>query len=125
MIQARTIVQRTIKRTAIATVALGLIVAGDACSQTAEVTGTLVVVNKRASTATIVDVRSGATLATLPTGNGPHEVVIAKDGSRAVVTDYGGQTAGNSLTVIDVSVYSTTIVTGSEVLFRNATSGLV
>ena len=110
MIQARTIVQRTIKRTvqrtvqrtAIATVALGLIMAGDGRGQTAEVTGTLVVVNKRASTATIVDVRSGATLATLPTGNGPHEVVIAKDGGRAVVTDYGGQTAGNSLTVIDV-----------------------
>jgi len=110
MIEARTIIQRTIKRTlqrtlqrtAIATVALGLIMAGDARGQTAEVTGTLVVVNKRASTATIVDVRSGATLATLPTGNGPHEVVIAKDGSRAVVTDYGGQTAGNSLTVIDV-----------------------
>lgn len=61
--------------------------------------GTLVVVNKSASTANIIDIESGRTLATLPTGEGPHEVVITGDGSRAVVTDYSG---GNSLTVIDV-----------------------
>ena len=102
MIQARTILQPIFKHAAIAAVALGLITAGEARGQTAKVTGTLVVVNKRASTSTIVDVGSGATLATLPTGSGPHEVVITKDGSRAIVTDYGGQSGGNSLTVIDV-----------------------
>jgi DNA-binding beta-propeller fold protein YncE len=106
MIEARTIagdaIRRSVQRTAIAAVTLGLIPAGDARGQAVEATGTLVVVNKRASTATIVDVRSGTTLATLPTGNGPHEVAISKDGGRAVVTDYGGQTAGSSLTVIDV-----------------------
>ncbi len=105
MIQARTIAKRVLLHlliAALAPVALGLVTAGDARGQTAETTGTLVVVNKRASTATIVDLGSGETLATLPTGNGPHEVAITKDGSRAVVTDYGGQTGGNSLTVIDV-----------------------
>lgn len=102
MIQARTIFQRLVQQAAIASVALGLVAAGDGHGQTAGGTGTLVVVNKQASTATIVDVGSGSTLATLPTGNGPHEVVIARDGSRAVVTDYGGQEGGNSLTVIDV-----------------------
>ncbi len=102
MIQARTIVRSIIRHVAIAAVGLGLPMADDLRAQPSETTGTLVVVNKRASTATIVDVGSGETLATLPTGNGPHEVAITKDGSRAVVTDYGGQTGGNSLTVIDV-----------------------
>ncbi len=71
-------------------------------AQPAHVTGTLVVTNKTPSTATIIDVASGAVLATLPTGDGPHEVVITQDGSVAVVTDYGARVAGNSLTVIDV-----------------------
>ena len=66
------------------------------------VTGTLVVTNKTPSTATIIDVASGRVLATLPTGSGPHEVVITRDGSLAVVTDYGSQVPGSTLTVIDV-----------------------
>jgi DNA-binding beta-propeller fold protein YncE len=102
MIQAPTIFPRFFPHAVVATLAVGLIAAGEAHGQDSEVTGTLVAVNKRASTATIVDLGSGATLATLPTGNGPHEVAITKDGSRAVVTDYGGQAGGNSLTVIDV-----------------------
>lgn len=64
--------------------------------------GTLVVVNKAASTASVIDVASGETLATLPTGNGPHEVAITGDGRTAVVTDYGGRPGNNTLTVIDV-----------------------
>lgn len=71
-------------------------------AQVAGVTGTLVVTNKTPATASIIDVGSGRLLATLPTGQGPHEVVISRDGSTAVVTDYGAQTPGNSLTVIDV-----------------------
>ncbi len=62
-------------------------------------TGTLVVVNKQAATANIIDLPSGRTLATLPTGDGPHEVSISRDGRTAVVTNYAG---GNSLTVIDI-----------------------
>jgi DNA-binding beta-propeller fold protein YncE len=64
--------------------------------------GTVVVVNKAASTASVIDVGSGATLATLPTGRGPHEVVLSADGRTAVVADYGDRTANNTLTVIDV-----------------------
>ncbi len=62
--------------------------------------GTLVVVNKRANTASIIDVASGETISTLPTGRGPHEVAITSDGRTAVVTDYAG---GNSLTIIDIT----------------------
>lgn len=64
--------------------------------------GTLVITNKTPSTATILDVASGRILATLPTGQGPHEVVMTGNGWTAVVSDYGGQAPGNSLTVIDV-----------------------
>jgi DNA-binding beta-propeller fold protein YncE len=65
--------------------------------------GTLVVTNKSPATATIIDVASGRTLATLPTGQGPHEVVLSSDGRTAVVTDYGGGGGGGkTLTVIDV-----------------------
>ncbi len=75
-----------------------------ASAQITGLTGTVVITNKTPSTATIVDVGSGRTLATLPTGNGPHEVVISKDGQTAVITDYGtGPAPGSSLTVIDVA----------------------
>jgi DNA-binding beta-propeller fold protein YncE len=72
-----------------------------ASAQVAGLAGTLVVTNKSPSTATIIDVASGRTLATLPTGAGPHEIAIASDGRTAVVTDYSGQ-PGRTLTVIDV-----------------------
>jgi DNA-binding beta-propeller fold protein YncE len=71
-------------------------------AQVAGLTGTLVVTNKSASTATIIDVGSGRILATLPTGQGPHELVLSSDGGTAVVTDYSGD-PGRTLTVIDVA----------------------
>lgn len=63
-------------------------------------TGTLVVLNKGAATATFIDVASGETVATRPTGQGPHELAMTRDGRFAVSTDYAG---GNSLTVFDVA----------------------
>ena len=83
--------------------ALSIGAATAANAQVAGLTGTLVVTNKGPATATIVDVASGRTLATLPTGDGPHEVVMSSDGRTAVVTDYGSQAAGSTLTVIDVA----------------------
>lgn len=72
-------------------------------AQVAGLTGTLVVTNKTPGTVTIIDVGSGATLATLPTGHGPHEIVLTSDGRTAIVSDYGtGPAPGNTLTVIDV-----------------------
>jgi len=74
-----------------------------AVAQAPEVGGTLIVVNKGAASASIVDVSTGQILKTLPTGEGPHEVVISSDGRTAVVTDYGARSGGNTLTVIDIS----------------------
>ncbi len=70
-------------------------------AQVPGLTGTLVITNKRPSTATIIDVGSGRILAVLPTGNGPHEVAVSNSGATAVVTDYSGE-PGRTLTVVDV-----------------------
>ena len=67
----------------------------------AQPAGTLIVTNKSPSTVTIIDIGGNRILATLPTGPGPHEVALSRDGRIAVVTDYGGAPR-RTLTVIDV-----------------------
>lgn len=62
----------------------------------------LVVVNKDASTVSVISLETGATLVTLPTGTGPHEAAASDNGRLAVVTNYGAQQGGNSLTVVDL-----------------------
>lgn len=83
---------------------LALLVAG--CSSTApppeEVGARLLVLNKNAATATVYDLGTGEATATMPTGTGPHEAVVLPDGTTAVVTDYGQQSPGNSLTLLDL-----------------------
>jgi len=61
--------------------------------------GTLIVLNKDGHDANFIDLGSGEILATLPTGRGPHELVVTDDGRWAIGTDYSG---GDSLTVFDV-----------------------
>ncbi len=73
-------------------------------ADTTKPTGELVIVaNKQAASASIIEVATGTTLATLPVGNGPHEVAVSRDGKWAVVSNYGAQSPGNSLTVLDLS----------------------
>lgn len=65
--------------------------------------GTVIVANMGDNTASLLDVGSMRVVATLPTGNGAHEVAVSHDGRWAVVSNYGVRGApGNSLTVIDV-----------------------
>ncbi len=66
----------------------------------------LVVVNKTDNSVSIIDLASGKALATLPTGPGPHEVATSADGRWAVVTDYGAQVPGTSLTVVNLATLS-------------------
>jgi YVTN family beta-propeller protein len=66
--------------------------------------GTIVASNMRDNTATIIDVASGKVLATVPTGEAPHEVATSRDGRWAVVSNYGTrERPGNSITVIDLT----------------------
>lgn len=63
---------------------------------------TLLVANKSDHTLDLIDLASGESIATLPTGTGPHEVAVSPDGSIAVVSNYGDrENPGASLTVID------------------------
>jgi YVTN family beta-propeller protein len=69
----------------------------------AEPAGTLLVLNKSDDTVSLVDLETKEIRATLPTGDGPHEVAVSPDGKTAVVSNYGDtQHPGNTLTVIDV-----------------------
>jgi DNA-binding beta-propeller fold protein YncE len=81
---------------------LALAAASDS-AQVPGLAGTIVVTNKTPSTATIIDVASGRILATLPTGQGPHEIALTSDGRTAIVTDYSGPVGRKTLTVIDVA----------------------
>jgi YVTN family beta-propeller protein len=63
---------------------------------------TLVVLNKAQANASLLDPATGKVRATVPTGIGPHEVVIGPDGRTAVVANYGEEQPGSTLTVFDV-----------------------
>jgi DNA-binding beta-propeller fold protein YncE len=79
----------------------GLLMLTGALSAAAQLpAGTLIVTNKSAARASIIDIASNRILATVPTGQGPHEIAVTRDGRTAVVTDYGG--GAPTLTVIDV-----------------------
>src|SRR5207248_2521064 len=62
----------------------------------------LVVLNKAEASASIISLADGRTIATMPVGDGPHEIAISPDGQWAVAANYGGRTPGNSLTVLDL-----------------------
>ena len=68
---------------------------------------TLAVANKAEATVSLIDLDSGTVVATLPTGEGPHEIGISADGRFALVTNYGTrEQGGNSLTLIDIPAAS-------------------
>jgi YVTN family beta-propeller protein len=66
--------------------------------------GTIVASNMRDNTATVIDAASGKVIATVTTGEAPHEVATTHDGRFAVVSNYGTrERPGNSITVIDLT----------------------
>jgi YVTN family beta-propeller protein len=62
----------------------------------------LLVLNKSDANLVFVDPTSGKIAATVPTGQGPHEVEVSSDGRLAFVSNYGDRTSGNTLSVIDI-----------------------
>lgn len=73
-------------------------------AQAAALTGTLAVVNKADGTVSLVDLASRAITATVPVGEGPHEVAVSPDGRWAVVSNYGPTRApGQTLSLIDIA----------------------
>jgi len=73
--------------------------------------GLLVVANQQGASATVLDAATLKTVATVPVGQGPHEVAISTDGRWAVVTNYGMQgAAGNTVSVIDLAAETPAVV---------------
>ena len=62
----------------------------------------LLVLNKEDNSLSIVDPVTLKTVAQIPTGEGPHEIVASDDGKLAFVGNYGARTPGNTLSVIDL-----------------------
>ncbi len=65
--------------------------------------GLLMVLNKTAARATVVEPDTGAVVARIDVGAGPHEAACSPDGRHVVVADYGERTPGHTLTVIDAA----------------------
>lgn len=62
----------------------------------------LVALNKNEASLTIIDPKDMKVLGKVPVGDSPHEVVLSADGRTAYVANYGAQTPGSSLSVIDI-----------------------
>jgi YVTN family beta-propeller protein len=64
----------------------------------------LLVLNKEDNNLSVIDPVSLKPLATIPTGEGPHEVTVSDDGRWAYVSNYGafGAAPGHTISVIDL-----------------------
>lgn len=85
------------------TLLLGLLLTLVVISAPAQAKPVLVVLSKAESTLAIIDPATMKVTAKVPTGDSPHEVVISMDGKTAFVANYGAQTPGSSLSVIDIA----------------------
>ena len=62
----------------------------------------LLVLNKSANELAIIDPANGRVAGRVPVGEGPHEVAVSADGRYAFVANYGAQTPGQTLSMIDI-----------------------
>lgn len=62
----------------------------------------LVALNKAEGSLSIIDPNEMKVIGKVPTGDSPHEVVLSADNKTAFVANYGAQTPGSSLSVIDL-----------------------
>jgi len=68
----------------------------------------LVVLNKTDNDMVTVDPATMKVTGRVAVGDGPHEVVLSEDGKTAYVANYGAQTPGSSLSVIDIETMKET-----------------
>ena len=62
----------------------------------------LLVLNKEDNALAIVDPVSKKVVGRVPTGQAPHEATVSDDGKLAFAANYGAQTPGNTISVIDL-----------------------
>jgi len=63
----------------------------------------LLVGNKSADSVWRLSLRDGHKIGEFRTGKAPHEIAVSKDGKFAVVSNYGRETSGNTLSVLDMA----------------------
>ena len=63
----------------------------------------LLVGNKSADSVWRLSLRDGRKIGEFRTGKGPHEIAVSADGKFAVVSNYGHETSGNTLSVLDLA----------------------
>lgn len=85
-------------RSALLLLALAVFVPAAASAQ-----GALLVGNKSDDTVWRLSLEDGSRTAEFASGAGPHEIAVSADGRTAVVTDYGQQQPGHTLTVLDLA----------------------
>jgi YVTN family beta-propeller protein len=65
----------------------------------------LLVLNKEDATLAIVDPETGKVRALIPTGDAPHEIAVSTDGKLAFVSNYGAETPGSTISLIDLAAH--------------------
>jgi len=88
--------------TRLVTAVLGSVIISAAID--AQGSGRLLVLNKEDATFVVVDPAAGKVLATVPVGQGPHELVVSSDGKYAFAANYGtGPAPGSTISMIDIA----------------------
>lgn len=82
---------------------LALLLVVGMCEAASSAEPFLIVLNKSDNTASLVDPATLEVRINLPTGRAPHEAAASPDGRFVYVANYGRETDGNTLTVIDVA----------------------
>jgi YVTN family beta-propeller protein len=69
-----------------------------------KLTGTLLVLNKRENTVSLIDLATGKTLRKVATGKNPNEVAVSPNGKRAVIANmgFGQQQPDNTYTILEL-----------------------
>lgn len=62
----------------------------------------LLVLNKSDNTLSVLNPVNLKTLYTIPTGESPHELVVAQEKQLVIVANYGNQQPGNTISIIDL-----------------------
>lgn len=76
---------------------------------TAQLKGTLVVVNKADNAVSLINIESGKTKAIIPVEYGPHEAAVSPSGKLAAISNYGDQTVtGSCISIINISTQTKT-----------------
>ena len=69
---------------------------------TASANGHVLILNKSSNSAWQIDASTGQKVQEYATGVAPHEVALSPNKNRAIITNYGDQHPGNSLTIVDL-----------------------